>query len=402
VPEGRAPEGRVSPGPAPETPAPASPGSDTGGAFVTLLVSFSRELRAAGVAVGSGDILGYCAAMAPLDPTDLLDLYWAGRVTLIARRDDIAIYDQVFRRFFLGGADEVRELVTLRARVEAEADATLVAPATTPEGQGDEEEAVLGWMASDVEALKRKSFAACTPQELAALRRIMNRIRLTPPRRRTRRTIQARSGRAPDLRRTVRETMRLHGEPPSQLHFRERVIRLRPMILILDISGSMADYSRNLLQFAYSANRAAARVEVFCFGTRLTRVTKELATRRPDDALERAARAVFDWEGGTRIGDSLDAFVRDWGRRGMCRGGVVVICSDGLDRGDPAVLAAAMERLSRLCHTLVWMNPHKGSDPNFRPSTVGMMAAAPHVDVLLSGHDLSSLEELAALLPTLN
>ena len=401
MPEGRAPEGRVSPGPAPETPAPASPGSDTGGAFVTLLVSFSRELRAAGVAVGSGDILGYCAAMAPLDPTDLLDLYWAGRVTLIARRDDIAIYDQVFRRFFLGGADAVRELVTLRARVEAEADATLVAPATTPEGQGDEEEAVLGWMASDVEALKRKSFAACTPQELAALRRIMNRIRLTPPRRRTRRTVPARSGRAPDLRRTVRETMRLHGEP-AELYFRQRRIRLRPMILILDISGSMADYSRNLLQFAYSANRAAARVEVFCFGTRLTRVTKELATRRPDDALERAARAVFDWEGGTRIGDSLDAFVRDWGRRGMCRGGVVVICSDGLDRGDPAVLAAAMERLSRLCHTLVWMNPHKGSDPNFRPSTVGMMAAAPHVDVLLSGHDLSSLEELAALLPTLS
>jgi uncharacterized protein len=141
---------------------------------------------------------------------------------------------------------------------------------------------------------------------------------------------------------------------------------------------------------------------VFCFGTRLTRVTKALATRRPDDALERAARAVFDWEGGTRIGESLDTFVRDWGRRGLCRGGVVVICSDGLDRGDPAVLAAAMERLSRQCHTLVWMNPHKGHDANFRPSTVGMMAAAPHVDVLLSGHDLSSLEELAALLPTLN
>ena len=164
---------------------------DAGTPFVTLLVSFGRELRAAGVAVGSGDVLGYCAAMAPLDPTDLLDLYWAGRVTLVAKRDDIAVYDQVFRRFFLGGADPVRELVTLKARVEAEADATLVAPATSPDGTGDEEEAVLGWMASDVEALKRKSFAACTPQELAALRRIMNRIRLTPPRRRTRRTAAA-------------------------------------------------------------------------------------------------------------------------------------------------------------------------------------------------------------------
>lgn len=364
-------------------------------------MSFSRELRAAGVAVGSGDILTYCAAMAPLDPTDLLDLYWAGRTTLVAKRDDIPVYDEVFRRFFLGGADPVRELVTIRARIEAEAEANLVAPATDPDTEGDEEEAVLGWMASDVEALKRKSFAACTPEELAALRRIMNRIRLSPPKRRTRRTVAAHSGRSPDLRRTVRESLRLHGEP-AELFWRRRRIRLRPLILILDISGSMADYSRNLLQFAYSANRAAARVEVFCFGTRLTRVTRALQSRRPDDALERAARAVFDWEGGTRIGESLDAFVRDWGRRGTCRGGVVVICSDGLDRGDPAVLATAMERLARLCHTLVWMNPHKGNDPGFRPSTLGMMAAAPHVDLLLSGHDLSSLEELAALLPTLS
>jgi uncharacterized protein len=369
--------------------------------FVGLLVGFSRELRAAGLAVGSGDILTYCAAMRPLDPTDLVDLYWAGRATLVTKRDDIRTYDEVFRRYFLGGADPVRELVTLRARVEAEAEAMLVAPATTPDPEGDREEAMLGLMASDAEALRHKAFTACTPEELAALRRIMARIRLTPPRRRTRRTVPARSGRELDLRRMVRESLRLHGDPGA-LAWRRRRVKLRPLILILDISGSMADYSRNLLQFAYSARRAASRVEVFCFGTRLTRVTRALQTRRPDDAMDRAARAVFDWEGGTRIGESLDAFVRTWGRRGMCRGGVVVVCSDGLDRGDPAVLAAAMERLQRLCHTLVWMNPHKGSDPAFRPSTIGMIAAAPHIDLLLSGHDLSSLEELAALLPTLN
>jgi uncharacterized protein with von Willebrand factor type A (vWA) domain len=368
--------------------------------LVSLLAGFGRELRGAGIATGTGDTLAYCAAMAELDPADLVDLYWAGRVTLVTRRDDIPAYDWVFRRYFLGGADPAGELVTLLARIDAEADATLVAPASSPDAEGDEEEAVLGLMASDAEALKRKSFAACTPQELAALRRIMNRIRLTPPRRRTRRTVAAAAGGRPDLRRTARETMRLHGEP-AQLYWRRRRVRLRPLILILDVSGSMADYSRSLLQFAYSANRAAARVEVFCFGTRLTRITRALSARRPDTALERAARVVFDWEGGTRIGESLDAFVRDWGRRGLCRGGIVVICSDGLDRGDPAVLAAAMERLSRLCHTVVWMNPHKGSDKGFRPSTVGMMAAAPHVDVLLSGHDLSSLEELAALLPAL-
>jgi uncharacterized protein with von Willebrand factor type A (vWA) domain len=195
--------------------------------------------------------------------------------------------------------------------------------------------------------------------------------------------------------------MRMHGEP-AELLWRQRRVRLRPLIFILDISGSMADYSRNLLQFAYSARRAAARVEVFCFGTRLTRVTKALDHRNPDAALQRAAGEVFDWEGGTRIGESLDAFVRGWGRRGVCRGGVVVICSDGLDRGDPEVLAAAMERLSRLCHTLLWMNPHKGDDAQFRPSTLGMMVAAPHIDLMLSGHDLRSLEELAALLPTLS
>ena len=369
--------------------------------FVGVLADFSRELRAAGVAVGTGDILTYCAAMEPLDPTDLLDLYWAGRATLVSKRDDIAVYDAVFRRFFLGGADPVRELITLKARVEAEAEAMLAAPATSPDPEGEREEAVLGWMASDVEALKRKSFATCTPEELAALRRIMTRIRLTPPRRRTRRMVSASSGRQPDLRRMVRESLWLHGDP-AQLAFRRRRVKLRPLILILDISGSMADYSRNLLQFAYSARCAAPRVEVFCFGTRLTRVTGAMECRRPDEALERAARAAFDWDGGTRIGDSLDTFVRGWARRGLCRGGIVVICSDGLDRGDPAVLAAAMERLSRLSHRLVWLNPHKGDNAAFRPSTLGMMVAAPHIDLLLSGHDLASLEKLAALLPGLN
>ena len=134
---------------------------------------------------------------------------------------------------------------------------------------------------------------------------------------------------------------------------------------------------------------------MFCFGTRLTRITRELARQRVDAALEEAARTVVDWDGGTRIGQSLDTFVRKWGRGGLCRGGVVVICSDGLDRGDPEVLALAMERLGRLCHRIVWLNPHKGDNRDFRPSTLGMMVAAPHIDLLLSGHDLASLEELA-------
>ncbi|HUL25979.1 MAG TPA: VWA domain-containing protein [Streptosporangiaceae bacterium] len=368
--------------------------------IVGLLVGFARELRTAGLAVGSGEVMAYCAAMTALDPTDLLDLYWAGRTTLVARHEQIGVYDEVFRAFFLGAASPARELLQIRARAGADIEAVLQVPATDPEAGGREEEAVLGLMASDVETLRHKSFAACTPQELAALRRIMARIRLTPPRRRTRRTVAGSSGRVPDLRRTIRASLRAYGEP-AELYWRQRKVRLRPLILILDISGSMADYSRHLLQFAHTARRAAARVEVFCFGTRLTRITGELATRSPDEALAEAARSVCDWEGGTRIGASLDAFVRDHGRRGLARGGIVVICSDGLDRGDPALLATAMGRLSRLCHTLVWMNPHKGNNPDFRPSTLGMMVAAEHIDLVLSGHDLSSLEELATLLPKL-
>jgi uncharacterized protein with von Willebrand factor type A (vWA) domain len=364
-------------------------------------VSFAGELRGAGLAVGSGDVLVYCSAASALDPADLVDLYWAGRTTLVNRHDDIARYDEVFRRFFLDAEGPQEDVLALMLRASAQAQGALAIPSTEPGEDDGEDDAFLGWMASDVDVLKRKSFAACTPQELAALRRIMTRIRLTPPRRRTRRSAAARTGPRPDPRRTVRESMRMHGEP-TRLYWRRRKVRLRPLILILDISGSMADYSRNLLQFAHSAKRSAGRVEVFCFGTRLTRVTGAMECRRPDEALERAARAAFDWDGGTRIGDCLDAFVRDWARRGLCRGGVVVICSDGLDRGDPAVLAAAMERLSRLSHRLVWLNPHKGDDPGFRPSTLGMLVAAPHIDLLLSGHDLASLEKLAALLPGLN
>jgi uncharacterized protein with von Willebrand factor type A (vWA) domain len=366
--------------------------------ILALLVNFCRELRSAGLAVGTGDALAYCAAMAALDASDLLDLYWAGRATLVTRRDCIPVYDEAFHRFFLGPGGQTRDLPVLKAHA-AQTHAALTVPATEPAGDG-RERAALGLMASDAEALRHKSFTACTPEELAAVRRIMARIRLTPPRRRTRRTVAARAGRAPDLRRSVHESLRMHGEP-GELYWRRRKVAPRPLILILDVSGSMADYSRHLLQFAYSAKRAAARVEVFCFGTRLTRITKALDHRRPDDALERAAATEVDWEGGTRIGASLDAFVRDHGRRGLCRGGIVVICSDGLDRGDPAVLATAMQRLSRLSYRIIWMNPHKGDNPEFRPSTLGMLVAAPYIHRTLSGHDLSSLEELAGLLPTL-
>jgi uncharacterized protein len=366
--------------------------------FVALLVDFGRALRAEGLPIGSGDVLTYCAALAPLDPTDLVDLYWAGRASLTSRREDIPVYDRVFRWFFLGSGALATELLKLAANpAGAGAEAAFEIPATEP-GEERAEQALLGLASSTVDILRHKAFAECTEEERAALRRIMARIRLTPPRRRTRRTRPADSGRSPDLRRTIRRSLRTHGEP-IDLYWRRRRTRPRPLTLILDVSGSMADYSRALLQFAYSARQAARKVEVFCFGTRLTRITGPLRTRSPDEALRRAAERVVDWDGGTRIGESLDAFVRDWGRRGPCRGGIVVICSDGLDRGDPENLCTAMERLARLCRWIVWLNPHQ--DPGQRPQTLGMMVADPYIDVLVSGHDLTSLERLAALLPTL-
>ena len=370
-------------------------------AFVELLVDFGQELRDAGISVGSGDVLTYCSAACALDPSDVVDLYWAGRTAMITRREQIPIYDRAFRRYFLDESDVAADPRRATIRVVSGTQAVLEIPAAEPgQERAEEHESKLGLIASDAEIVRNKSFAACTPEELVALRRIMARVRLTPPRRRTRRKISSGAGQRLDLRRTIRETMRTHGEP-AQLLWLRRQLRIRPLILILDVSGSMSDYSRNLLQFAFSAKRASDRVEVFCFGTRLTRITRALERRRPDDAMEHAARSVLDWDGGTRIGASLDEFVRKWGRRGLSRGAIVVICSDGLDRGDPAMLEAAMERLARLCHRIVWMNPHKGNDHDFQPNTLGMMVASPYIDLVLSGHSLRSLEEFAAMLPTL-
>jgi uncharacterized protein with von Willebrand factor type A (vWA) domain len=370
--------------------------------LVARFVDFGHELRAEGLSVGSGDILTFCAAVAALDPADIRDVYWSGRATMVNRRDQIPTYDRVFRRFFLDEPDDASDPPPRAAPASTGVRAVLEIPDSEPrEGDTDDEsDTSLGLMASDAEIWRQKSFAVCTPEELADLRRIMDRVRLTPPRRRSRRHRPARTRGRPDMRRVARHMMRTGQEPPSLMRS-SRKLRQRPLVLILDVSGSMSDYSRNLLQFAYSTRRAAGRVEVFCFGTRLTRITPVLDRRRPDEAMALAAARVTDWDGGTRIGDSLDEFVRRWGRRGMSRGSIVVICSDGLDTGDPATLANAMERLSRLCHRIVWMNPHHRDDPDFRPSTLGMMIAAPYVDAIVSGHNLRSLGEFAESLPDL-
>jgi uncharacterized protein with von Willebrand factor type A (vWA) domain len=324
---------------------------------VGRLVGFARALRDEGLAVGPGRVVDFCRAAAMLSPEDL---YWAGRLTLVSKPDEIPVYDRVFR----GVVDEPP--VQIRVHLE-------------------EDEVAL---ASPIELLRTKSFAQLTEEELAEVAELMKRVQLRAPTRRTRRREPARAG-APDLRRTLRRSFRTGGEPVERA-WRTRRRRQRKLVLLLDVSGSMADYSRALVLFAHAALRADTRWEAFCFGTRLTRVTGALARADAEEALRRAAEEVVDWNGGTRIGESLAALART----GIPRGAVVVICSDGLDVGDPELLREQMARLSRLAYRVVWLNPLK-EDPAYEPLARGMRAALPHVDVFVSGHNLASLEALA-------
>ncbi len=366
------------------------------------LVGFGRALRKEGLVVGSGHILVFCESVEKLDPTELADLYYGGRSSLIHRSNDIPMYNRVFKAYFVDPGGEGKKVVEMKKQASAETEALMeMLMEEEKEGEEREGEPPSGIMASTLEVLRKKAFGECTPEELAALRSLMARFRLIPPRRLTRRSEKFHKGKRPYLRDTVRKAMR-HGGEISELSWRRRKYRQRRLILILDISGSMSTYSRALLQFAYSATRVPGKIEVFCFGTRLTRITDTLQKRNPDEALTEATKAVFDWEGGTKIGESLAHFYKNWGRRGMCRGSILIIASDGLERGDPMVLDQAMTRLDRLCHAIIWMNPLKGDDPNYEPRSVGMSCAMPFVDVLLSGHDLDSLKELAEVLPTLN
>ena len=344
---------------------------------VPAFAGFGRELRAAGLPVGTGQVLSFCRGLARLDPTDLRDVYWSGRACLVSRHDDLAAYDDVFARYFLGGA--ARPLVPV---VEEK-----LSIATDDVGR----------VASDVELLREKDFAECDPDELAAIGRLLADI-VAAPMRRSRRTRRARRGVRPDLPRALRAQIR-RGAPALPIPRRRPRVRPRPLVLLLDVSGSMSDYSRALLQFAYAVTQGPGRVEVFCFGTRLTHVSSALARRDPDQALRQAADAVVDWEGGTRIGESLREYLRAWAWRGGYRAAVVVICSDGLERGDPDVLAAAMARLARLAYRIVWVNPLKAG-PSYEPATRGMRAALPHIDLLVSGHNLASLVDIAAVIET--
>ena len=366
------------------------------------LVGFGRLLRSRGLPVGTGRVLAFCRAVAALRRLDRDSLYLAGRLTMIGRKEDFEAYDQAFRIWFPAAYDrllmEMAGLLT-DARIEREIE-MLVGEAmeetTTGEGGEGDEEATIGLIASAGEVLRAKSFEELTEIERHEADRAIRSLAVTLPLKRARRYRAAPRGRRFDMRRTLRASLRTQGEPFHRA-WRDRRCKRRPLVLLLDISGSMAAYSRALLQFGYAAVRAGQRVEVLCFGTRLTRLTRALRRAEPDEALREVASRVVDWEGGTRIGASLKELLDRYGQQAWMRGSVVVLCSDGLERGDPALLSGQMARLGRLAHRLVWVNPLKGS-PRYQPLARGMAAALPHVDSFLPGHNLQSLEALCEVL----
>lgn len=360
----------------------------------TAAVAFVRALRQAGMVVPIDSSVTFVAALEAVDLAEGDDVYWAGRATLVRRPVDVPVYDQLFAAFF-GGVP----LSPDRAGPSESVTLAVDDPDADPDGEDDgaDGDHTVQVRFSRAETLRHKDFADYDEDELAEAWALMDRIRLTGAPRPSRRPVPARRPRGrPDLRRTVRDALRTGGEPIRRRHTRPAE-RFRRVVLLVDVSGSMEAYARPLLRFVHAAVAARRRVEAFALGTRLTRMTRELDRRDPDDALRRAASAVEDFSGGTRLGEGLRAFNNEWGVRGTARGAVVVILSDGWDRGDPDELDVEMGRLGRVAHKIVWVNPLKAT-PGYAPLARGMAAALPHVDEFVEGHSIDALERLSTVI----
>ncbi|OBI81593.1 vWA domain-containing protein [Mycobacterium asiaticum] len=347
-----------------------------------LAVVFARRLRAEGLAVPSGSVALFVSALSEIDPTDHDTLYWAGRAVLVKRPEDIDTFDRVFRSFWLH-----QPLAASRDDLDSETAAEQ--PSTSPTTEV---------RYSPVEVLRSKDFGEYTADDFADAQRLMAQFRATAAMRRSRRRRPAKHRRhsQPDVRATVRRALRTGGEPIRRA-WNAPTRRPRRLVLLCDVSGSMDAYSRALLRFMHAAVAGRRRVEAFALGTRLTRLTRELLLRDPEQALRRAGAAVPDWSGGTRLGETLRDYNNAWGMPGMSRGAVVVILSDGWERGDPTVIGEQMARLSRVAHKVVWVNPLKAS-PGYAPLARGMAAALPHIDEFIDGHNLNALDELIAVI----
>jgi uncharacterized protein with von Willebrand factor type A (vWA) domain len=349
-----------------------------------LAGAFARRLHEAGLPMTPARSADLARALALVDPISRRRLYWTARAIAVTDPTQVKAFDAVFAAVF--GGPPLRD--DHRAPPPAAHEGVVAG-----EGRAERVVDVPVPMPSDDEVLAEKRFDALEPHELAHLYQLISRLRLETPQRRTRRYEHGR-GRRLDMRRTLRGSLRTAGEP-LRLRYRRRRVQRRRLVLLCDISGSMEPYARAYLQFLTSAAGSDRRAETFVFATRLTRLTRALASRNPERAIQRAADTAPDWSSGTRIGDALKAFNDRHGRRGMARGAVVVIISDGWERGDPAVVGREMERLSRLAHRIVWVNP-RVSAARFSVQTGGMVAALPYCDALVSGHSFRALGEVVA------
>lgn len=390
------------------------------------LLRFGRRLRMAGMNVGSGQILGFLEALATIDVSRRDDVHAAARATLITRPEHRNLFDSEFRRFW---RDLIEQQPMLLEEYSTVDDASLAVPkANQPQQRGKNEEGGQGQEAertvlavegvdqsgdlgeteeyevppedvlifSAKEALRKKDFSQLSPEEIAEARRLIESMDWRLGTRKTRRRERALRGDYIDYRATMRGALR-HGGVPLDLRRRRRKIKDRPLILICDISGSMDRYARLLLRFVHALEHGLDAVEVFVFGTRLTRITRELRKRDVDTAIAEVVASVDDWSGGTRIGEAIHNFNYLWSRRVLRSGATVVVISDGWDRGDPVMLGQEMAKLQRSCRRLIWLNPLLGA-PGYQPLTQGIRAALPYVDHFLPIHNLQSMEALARLL----
>lgn len=338
---------------------------------------------------GPQRVQAYLSAVRAIDLADANQLYWAGRVTLCADPDDLSRYDDAFAQWFAAEPPSPRPVT-----VKREKKARMAAMSGEPAGGGDTgaESDELRVAATDAELLRQRDLAELTAAERRHLRELLAALKPVPPRRASLRRRQAKKGQL-DPARTLRAMVAGGGEI-TRLARRKKAQRPRKVVLLLDVSGSMSPYADSLLRFAHVVVRSApVNTEVFTLGTRLTRVSRQLRQRDPEHAMLDAGQAVPDFAGGTRLGETLRIFLDRWGQRGIARRAVVVVFSDGWERGDPGLLGEQLARMRRLAHSVLWVNPHAGRD-GYAPVQSGIAAALPHLDHLLAGHSLATLERL--------
>lgn len=391
---------------------PVSPGSRVAD-LSEIAAAFGYALHAAGVPVTPERSTRFAAAVALIEPEELQSLYWIGRVTLLTEHDQHGIYDRVFRHFFRGMVD----FADYRGQSEnpapkssapsgerspgdpqrsGESDTSPRGTSATPgarsesNDENDDEPSALAAVSME-ERLRDSNFQSVTEEELSLIAKLVERLPLVPPKRRGRRERRHVRGRKLDVRATLRRAHRTGGDP-LRLTYRRRMPKPRKIVLIADVSGSMEPYARVYLHLMRGAV-TAIHAESFVFATRLTRITRQLQKMQPEVAYQAAHQAAKDWNGGTSIGRALSTFVNEFGRRGVARGAVVVIVSDGWEIDDPGRIATSMQQIARLAHHVIWVNPRKAG-VDYQPLVGGMNAALPFVDTFVSGHSVNALEEV--------